>query len=133
MTVTLVASNAMPSVSGDADRLQQVVFNLLSNAIKFSNVGGAVRVALEGHGEVVVLSVSDEGRGIEPEFLPYVFDRLSQADGARTRRSDGLGIGLSLVRHIVELHGGRVHATSPGVGLGTTVSVSLPIAPDNEG
>jgi len=115
------------AVSGDADRLQQVVWNLLSNAIKFTPRGGRVDVRLagrDGHAEVVV---SDTGRGIPAEFLPHVFERFRQADGAITREHGGLGLGLSIVRHLVELHGGRVRAESEGPGRGATFTVSLPL------
>ncbi|HYO63822.1 MAG TPA: ATP-binding protein [Pyrinomonadaceae bacterium] len=115
-------------VSGDAARLQQVVWNLLANAVKFTPKGGRVEVAAECSDSHVTLSVSDTGRGISAEFLPHVFDRFRQADSTTTRRHGGLGLGLAIVRHLVELHGGTVTAESPGEGLGTTFSVSLPLA-----
>src|SRR5262249_18672842 len=112
---------------GDAQRLQQVVWNLLSNAVKFSDEGGSITARVERDGSSVSLSVTDTGRGIEPEFLPYVFERFRQADSSTTRKFGGLGLGLAIVRHIVELHGGRVSADSPGVGKGATFRISLPV------
>ncbi|MDT5293287.1 MAG: hypothetical protein QOJ76_167 [Acidobacteriota bacterium] len=115
-------------VFGDAARLQQVVWNLLSNAIKFTPVGGRVGVCLKRTGSDVQISVSDTGGGIGADFLPFIFDRFRQADGTTTRRHGGLGLGLSIVRHLVELHGGTVEAESPGEGRGATFTVSLPFA-----
>jgi CheY-like chemotaxis protein/two-component sensor histidine kinase len=116
----------LPCVSGDSERLQQVVWNLLSNAVKFTAAGGRVRVELAQVGANVRLSVADNGEGISPEFLPYVFDRFRQADASASRRHGGLGLGLALVRQIVELHGGAVGVDSPGVRRGTTFWVTLP-------
>jgi hypothetical protein len=110
----------------DPDRLQQVVWNLLSNAVKFTEAGGSVKLRLARDESGLILSVSDTGAGIDPEFLPYVFDRFKQADSSTTRRVGGLGLGLAIVRHIVELHGGRVQAESAGVGQGATFSIHLP-------
>jgi PAS domain S-box-containing protein len=111
----------------DSDRLQQVVWNLLSNAVKFTDSGGRISLALQQDGSNVILAVSDTGRGIEPSFLPFVFERFKQADASITRRVGGLGLGLALVRHIVELHGGRVAAASDGLGKGSTFTMTLPI------
>jgi len=112
--------------AGDPDRLQQVIWNLLSNAIKFTPSGGHVRVQLRlVEGEVEV-QVSDNGRGISADFLPYVFNSFRQADSVSTRIHGGLGLGLTIVRHLVELHGGTVVAASPGEGLGATFTVRLP-------
>ena len=116
-------------VSGDAGRLQQVVWNLLSNAVKFTPDGGRVEVRLERAGAHAQLIVSDNGCGFSPAFLPYVFDRFRQADGSSTRRHGGLGLGLAIVRHLVELHGGTARADSPGEGCGATFIVTLPLAP----
>jgi PAS domain S-box-containing protein len=113
---------------GDADRLQQVVWNLLSNAIKFTPEGGRVEVGLKRVGENAQLRVSDTGRGISPEFLPYVFDRFRQATRTDARSRAGLGLGLTIVRYIVEAHGGSVTAESAGVGLGATFICKLPLA-----
>jgi len=113
---------------GDADRLQQVVWNLLSNAIKFTPEGGRIEVGLKRVGERAELQVSDTGRGISPEFLPYVFDRFRQATRADARSRAGLGLGLTIVRYIVEAHGGSVTAESHGVGLGATFICKLPLA-----
>jgi signal transduction histidine kinase/ActR/RegA family two-component response regulator len=116
------------AVSGDAERLQQVVWNLLSNAVKFAPTGGRVEIKLvraDSHFEIIV---ADNGQGIRPEFLPYVFERFRQEDGGMSRRQGGLGLGLSIARHIVELHGGTVHAASEGLGKGATFTVALPIA-----
>lgn len=110
----------------DPSRLQQVLWNLLSNAVKFTPVGGRVKVSLWSVGSSVTISVSDTGQGVSAEFLPFIFDRFRQADGSTTRRHGGLGLGLSIVRHFVEMHGGTVRADSPGIGLGTTFTVELP-------
>jgi signal transduction histidine kinase len=115
-------------VPGDAARLQQVVWNLLSNAIKFTNPGGHVGVRLRGAGAEVELLVCDDGCGVSPEFLPYIFDRFRQADGTSTREHGGLGLGLSIARQLVELHGGTISADSPGEDQGTTFTVRLPLA-----
>jgi PAS domain S-box-containing protein len=112
---------------GDADRLQQVVWNLLSNAIKFTHEGGRVEVGLKRVGERAELWVRDTGRGISPEFLPHVFDRFRQATRTDARSRAGLGLGLAIVRHIVEAHGGNVTAESAGVGLGATFVCILPL------
>ena len=113
-------------VQGAPLRLQQVVWNLLSNAVKFTPRGGRVGVRVWREGGEARVEVSDTGVGIAPEFLPHVFDRFRQADGSTTRQHGGLGLGLSIVRHLVELHGGTVRAESEGVGLGATFTVSLP-------
>jgi len=115
------------AVSGDPDRLQQVVWNLLSNAVKFTPSEGRVQVQLSRTDSQAHITVSDTGAGIAPEFLPHVFDRFRQADMGTTRRHGGLGLGLAIARHLVELHGGTVEAESAGVGQGTTVSVRLPL------
>jgi signal transduction histidine kinase/DNA-binding response OmpR family regulator len=114
-------------ITGDPDRLQQVVWNLLSNAIKFTPAGGSVRTDARREGAHIRVRVSDTGRGIRPDFLPYVFDRFRQADSSTTRAHGGLGLGLTIVRHIVEMHGGSVHADSPGEGQGATFTVELPL------
>ena len=114
-------------VLGDPDRLQQVVWNLLSNAIKFTPAGGRVAVALTRSGAAALISVTDTGEGIPSSLLPYVFDRFTQGDSSVTRMHGGLGLGLSIVRHIVELHGGQVSARSEGEGRGATFSVRLPL------
>ena len=114
-------------VSGDGNRLQQVLWNLLSNAVKFTPKGGRVQVLLERINSHLEISVVDTGEGIKPEFLPYVFDRFRQADASTTRRHGGLGLGLSIVRQLVELHGGSVGVKSDGPGLGSTFIVSLPL------
>jgi PAS domain S-box-containing protein len=114
-------------VAGDAARLQQVVWNLLSNAIKFTPKDGRVQVRLEHVDSNIEIAVSDTGAGISPEFLPNVFDRFRQADQTTTRRHGGLGLGLAIVRHIVELHGGTAQAESGGPGQGATFTVRLPV------
>jgi PAS domain S-box-containing protein len=114
-------------VSGDAGRLQQVVWNLLSNAVKFTPRGGQVQVRLMPIDSHIELIVTDTGQGIGPELLPRVFDRFWQADGSSTRTHGGLGLGLALVRHIIELHGGSVAADSPGQDKGATFTVRLPL------
>ncbi|MBD2358669.1 PAS domain-containing protein [Tolypothrix sp. FACHB-123] len=114
-------------VLGDAARLQQVMWNLLSNAVKFTPSGGQINIKLETTGTAAQIQVTDTGRGINPEFLPYVFDSFRQADSSITRTFGGLGLGLAIVRHIVELHGGTVKAQSPGEGQGATFTVRLPL------
>ena len=114
-------------VSGDPDRLQQVVWNLLSNAVKFTPRGGAVQIRLERVDSHIDVVVSDTGIGIRPEFLPHVFERFHQAEGGTTRKTGGLGLGLAIVRHMVELHGGTVDASSLGEGQGATFRVRLPV------
>ena len=115
-------------IIGDADRLQQIASNLLNNAIKFTPKGGRVQVKLERIHSCIQLSVSDTGKGINPEFLPHVFDRFTQAEQTSSRAHGGLGLGLAIVRTLVELHGGRVHVESAGEGTGSTFFVNLPIA-----
>ncbi len=112
---------------GDGERLQQVLWNLLSNAIKFTPNDGAVCVRAYHKTGKMFVEVSDNGRGIDPKFLPFVFDRFRQADSSTTRVFGGLGIGLAIVRHLVELHGGTVQAQSPGIGQGSTFTVTLPV------
>jgi signal transduction histidine kinase len=113
-------------VSGDADRLQQVVWNLLSNAIKFSPRGGLVKLSLRRMDGDVEIVVSDTGQGISRDFLPYVFDRFRQADGSITREHGGLGLGLAIARHLVEMHGGTIRADSLGDGLGARFTLTIP-------
>jgi signal transduction histidine kinase/DNA-binding response OmpR family regulator len=115
-------------VSGDPARLQQVVWNLFSNAVKFTPEGGHVEVGLMCDERHVELEVRDTGQGISAEFLPYIFDRFRQADGTTTRKHGGLGLGLAIVRHLVELHGGTIRADSDGDGHGATFTLSLPLA-----
>jgi signal transduction histidine kinase len=124
---TRLEEDAAP-VLGDPDRLQQVMWNLLSNAVKFTPKGGRVRVELERVDSQVEIRVSDTGTGIAPEFLPYVFDRFRQADSSSTRPHGGLGLGLSIVRHLVEMQGGTVEARSEGEGKGATFIVRLPVS-----
>jgi PAS domain S-box-containing protein len=119
-------------VSGDAHRLQQVVWNLLSNAVKFTPQGGHVHVGTRHLGSYVHLEIVDNGQGISAEFLPHVFERFRQADSSTTRKHGGLGLGLAIVRHLVEIHGGTVHAESDGEGKGATLTVILPLLADDE-
>jgi PAS domain S-box-containing protein len=121
------------TVSGDPARLQQVVWNLVSNAVKFTGRGGRIVLRLERPDSHAQISISDTGEGIKPEFLPFVFDRFRQADGSTTRVHGGLGLGLAIVRHLVELHGGTVRAESQGENQGATFTVTLPLlsAPSN--
>ncbi|BAZ26905.1 multi-sensor hybrid histidine kinase [Kalymmatonema gypsitolerans NIES-4073] len=114
-------------VLGDSARLQQVIWNLLTNAVKFTLSGGRVEIRLQRVSSLAQITVSDTGKGIDPDFLPHVFEYFRQEDGATTRKFGGLGLGLAIVRHLVELHGGTVRAESAGVGQGATFSVSLPL------
>lgn len=131
-----IAIGAAPpnlTVLGDAQRLQQVFLNLLTNAVKFTPAGGRIDITLNRSGEQAEVAVSDTGEGISPQFLPHVFDRFRQADGTSTRRHMGLGLGLAIVRHVVDMHGGSVRVTSAGEGKGSTFIVSLPLAAHVEG
>ncbi|HET9527092.1 MAG TPA: ATP-binding protein [Pyrinomonadaceae bacterium] len=127
--VQKVMDTGTVSIPGDPVRLQQVVWNLLSNAIKFTPRGGRVQIRSERINSHLEIVVSDTGQGIEPDFLPYVFDRFRQADQKTSRQHGGMGLGLAIVRHLVELHGGTVRANSDGVGQGATFTVQLPISP----
>ena len=117
----------IPLVAGDSDRLQQVAWNLLSNAVKFTPAGGKISVAIAQTDSYITLQVQDTGIGIHPDFLPYIFDGFRQADSSTTRAYGGLGLGLTIVRHLVELHGGQIQALSEGEGQGATLIVQLPI------
>jgi PAS domain S-box-containing protein len=120
-------------VSGDADRLQQVIWNLLSNAIKFTPKDGRVTIQLHRLDSQIEIMIEDTGQGISAEFLPYIFDRFRQADGSITREHGGLGLGLAIVRHLVELHGGTIQAHSDGANLGSTFRVRLPLIAPRHG
>ena len=125
--VQVVLDGEAGPVWADADRLQQIIWNLLSNAIKFTPAGGRVDVRLGRAGSHAEISVSDTGKGISPESLPFVFDRFWQADMTSTRAHGGLGLGLGIARHLVELHGGAIEAASEGEGRGSTFTVKLPL------
>jgi signal transduction histidine kinase len=131
--VTIVATiDRAAAVSGDAARLQQVVWNLLSNAVKFTPRGGRVTIRLDGVDGHARIRVVDTGAGIDPAFLPHIFERFRQADTSTTRTQGGLGLGLAIVRHLVELHGGSIEAESQGAGRGSTFTVLLPLAGDGD-
>ncbi len=127
--VVTVLDERAGQIIGDPHRLGQVMWNLLSNAIKFTPRGGHIHVRVERVDSSIRISVADTGQGIAPEFLPHVFERFKQEDGKITRTHGGLGLGLAISRHIVELHGGQISASSKGEGLGSTFTVSLPVAP----
>ena len=128
LELQVVLDAEVGTVTGDPERLKQVVWNLASNAVKFTPKGGRVEVRLERVDGRVEITVRDSGQGIRPEFLPHIFQRFEQADSTSTRAHGGLGLGLAIVRHIVELHGGTVHAESPGEGQGAVFTVALPLA-----
>ncbi|WP_298908124.1 AAA family ATPase [uncultured Nostoc sp.] len=128
--IQTILESDVGQVLGDANRLQQVIWNILSNAIKFTPTGGQVKIKLEQVGLQVQICITDTGKGIVPEFLAYVFDYFRQADSATTRKFGGLGLGLAIVRHLVELHGGTVQAESLGEGQGATFTVILPCLQD---
>ena len=119
----------IPRIMGDQTRLQQVVWNLLTNAIKFTPQGGEVATEIRRTESQVVLTVRDSGQGIDPAFVPFVFDMFRQAESTLNRAHGGLGIGLSIVRRLVELHGGTATAASPGAGRGATFTIVLPYLP----
>jgi CheY-like chemotaxis protein len=123
----IIVDPVADSTRGDAARLQQVVWNLLSNSIKFTPKGGNVSIKVGRIGLMAEITVIDNGDGIEREFLPFVFDRFKQADGSITRTHSGLGLGLAIARHIVELHGGTIEAESAGEGSGSSFKVRFPL------
>ena len=133
ISVEAIPDRAVPHVLADPERLQQVLWNLLSNAVKFTPEGGRVSVMLRHDDREVQIAVRDTGIGIDPEFIPYVFDRFRQGDGSSTREHGGLGLGLSIVKSLVEMHGGRVQATSDGPGRGSTFTIVLRAAPAGTG
>jgi len=128
--ITLIASvdPALGEIMADATRLQQVLWNLVHNAIKFSEDGGRVEIYVRRDGDSMQLVVKDDGRGISAEFLPYVFERFRQQDGSTTRSAFGLGLGLSIAKHLVELHGGTIAAHSAGSRQGATFIARIPVA-----
>ena len=130
ITLDFWSQPGLGAISADSARLQQIIWNLLSNAVKFTPHDGRINVRVERDGPNVKVTVHDTGQGIDPEFLPRVFDRFRQADSSTTRSFGGLGLGLAIVRHLVELHGGTVSADSDGVGQGATFSASFPLLTD---
>jgi signal transduction histidine kinase len=129
ISLTVNTAREVPRVTGDPTRLQQVILNLLTNALKFTPQGGHIHVDIYSEGGHVVLTVRDTGRGIDPTFLPHVFDMFQQAEPTTSRAYGGLGIGLSIARRLIELHGGTIVAESPGIGRGATFTVLLPSRP----
>ena len=132
ISIEIYIESDVPQIQGDPIRLQQIISNLLSNAIKFTPEGGKIGIHLRQVQEKISISVEDTGEGIVPEFLPFVFDRFRQADSTTTRKHGGLGLGLTIARHLVTLHGGTIHAESEGKGKGSTFSLLLPIDPTFE-
>jgi PAS domain S-box-containing protein len=128
LELEVAASQRVLLVRGDDRRLRQIVWNLVSNAVKFTDAGGRVRIRLQAAGNSARVEVSDTGRGIDAAFLPYVWERFRQADSSTSRQHGGLGLGLAVVRHLVELHGGTVAVASEGIGRGSTFTVELPLA-----
>ena len=133
ITLEYHAQPGLGAISADSARLQQIMWNLLSNAVKFTPHGGRISVCLEQDGSDARVTVTDTGQGIDPEFLPRVFDRFRQADSSTTRSFGGLGLGLAIVRHLVELHGGTVSAKSDGVNKGATFLATFPLLADRTG
>lgn len=125
--IRIISQLGDTEILGDVDRLQQVLWNLLSNAIKFTPSGGRVEVTLKAIGGQAQIRVTDTGQGISADLLPYIFDRFRQGDSSTTKAKAGLGLGLSIVKHLVELHGGTIEAESPGEGQGATLTVRLPL------
>jgi signal transduction histidine kinase/ActR/RegA family two-component response regulator len=127
IVIAAMLERPLAPVSGDPGRLQQVVSNLLSNAIKFTPSGGRIDVRLDREGPLARVEVSDTGLGIRPDFLPYIFEQFRQADSTSTRENQGLGLGLAIARHLVQLHGGTIEAESAGEGQGASFRVTLPL------
>jgi signal transduction histidine kinase len=126
-TLQFISNQADAAVNGDPDRLQQIIGNLVSNAIKFTPDGGVIEVSLRSDGGSAQITVSDNGAGVSPEFLPHVFDKFRQAENPDPGQNRGLGLGLAIVRHLVEMHEGAVYAESQGVGKGATFTIRLPL------
>src|SRR5262249_11896925 len=126
IAITRELDDTVGMIAGDVARIQQIIWNLLSNAIKFTAEGGQISVRLRKIDAGAQITVTDSGVGIRPEFLPHIFDRFQQADQSITRRFGGLGLGLSIVKHLVELHGGSITAQSSGIGHGATFAIVLP-------
>lgn len=126
--ITFLADSNVGPIDSDPMRIQQILWNLLSNAVKFTSRNGKISVELKQHQAEAEITVTDTGEGIDPEFLPYVFDRFRQADSSLSRRQGGLGLGLSIVKHMVELHGGHVHVHSEGKGSGSVFTVTFPLS-----
>jgi signal transduction histidine kinase/ActR/RegA family two-component response regulator len=130
ITLDYYAEPGLGAISADSARVHQIIWNLLSNAVKFTPHGGKISVRVDQHGSDARVTVKDTGQGVEPEFLPRVFDRFRQADSSTTRSFGGLGLGLAIVRHLVELHGGTVSAQSDGTGKGATFTATFPLLAD---
>jgi CheY-like chemotaxis protein/anti-sigma regulatory factor (Ser/Thr protein kinase) len=130
ITLDYQAQPGMGAISADSARLHQIIWNLLSNAVKFTPQGGKITILIEEERSHAKVTVQDTGQGIDPEFLPRVFDRFRQADSSTTRSFGGLGLGLAIVRHLVELHGGTVSAESEGVGRGASFTATFPLLTD---
>src|SRR6185503_14686476 len=133
ITLDYYAEPGLGAISADSARVHQIIWNLLSNAVKFTPQGGKISLRVEQAGSDARVTVKDTGQGIDPEFLPRVFDRFRQADSSTTRSFGGLGLGLAIVRHLVELHGGTVSAQSDGVGKGATFTATFPLLADRTG
>lgn len=127
ISLVLERRTEIPLIHGDTARLQQILWNLISNAVKFTPEGGNISIRVELRGAHVRISISDSGVGIDPQFLPFVFDRFRQADQSVTRAHSGLGLGLAIVKHLVELHGGQVSVNSAGLGKGSTFDIDFPV------
>jgi CheY-like chemotaxis protein/anti-sigma regulatory factor (Ser/Thr protein kinase) len=128
IALTQIVVADVPSIDGDPKRLQQVLGNVVANAIKFTLEGGRVEIRCSAQADIVTIEVEDSGIGIDPEFLPLVFDRFRQADSRATRQHGGLGLGLAIARHLVEQHNGTIDARSAGSNRGTTITIRLPVA-----
>ena len=129
MTLEQNTDGGIPRVSADTDRLQQVLWNLLANAVKFTASGGRVVASTRRTSDSVEIVVADTGQGIRPDVLPFIFDRFRQGDSGSSREHGGLGLGLAIARHIVEMHGGTIQAASDGDGRGAQFTVRLPTVP----
>lgn len=120
--------SGVTQIKGDPDRLQQVFWNLLSNAVKFTPPGGKIEISIKAKNSNIEIEIGDTGQGIEPKFLPYIFERFRQADNSFTRKTGGLGLGLAIARYLVELHGGMIRASSSGLNQGATFTVTIPVS-----
>ncbi len=128
ISLSTIYNATVEAITCDSHRLQQMVWNLLTNAVKFTPPDGQVEIKIESGDDTIQIIISDTGQGIAPEFLPFVFDRFRQEDNSSTRSHDGLGLGLAIVRHLAELHGGSVRVTSEGQDKGSTFTITLPVS-----